>query len=294
MESKTIKTTILNHGFAGEVRLEETSDGQKYVHKEYSTEVLEFPGNSNLMDDEWNTLVYLYNKGYNVPQPIRRTKNGMYMQYIENGALWEAYENADSDAQKEVIEKFTKLLYNLHILEVTDAKQPDSSFLQNEIAEIKQIIDEKGLYQLNNYMKTLERLKTISVSIAEQSQCYIHRDYHPWNVLLDKNNNQYAIDFVLKQGDYRFDAAWTYMLMSRTGFPEFAEYFLSEYKDLQPDVLIEFEFFKQLANFRWLVTVKPPISSKKGENTEQAGHTDFFQHMINIAESEMVVGGLLT
>lgn len=40
--------------------------------------------------------------------------------------------------------------------------------------------------------------------------CYLHRDYHIWNVLSDKNNKLYVIDLELKQGDYRFDVGWTY------------------------------------------------------------------------------------
>ena len=281
MENRAVKTTILNHGFAGEVTLEEMQDGRKYVHKAYTRTDLD----GSIINDEWDALFYLYNKGYSVPKPIERTKNGMYIQYIENGALWDTYKSAEANTRKKITEKFAKLLYDLHILKPADAKIfQDNNFLQNEIAEISQIIDEKGFNQLNNYIKIIDRLETISANITEQAPCYIHRDYHPWNVLSDKNGKQYAIDFVLKQGDYRFDVAWTYMMMTRTDdnnseFLEFAEHFLSEYVKLQPDTLAEFVFFKQLANLRWLVNVKPPISSEQTN--------DFFQYLINIAESVM-------
>jgi len=258
-----MKQTIIKTTSEVEVRLEELPDGHKHIYKEYA--------NHAGINDEWDALVYLHGKGYSVPKPIRRSKNGMYIQYIENGTLWDFYKNADATAQKTLLTQFTKLLHDLHILDTAENQPPpQESFIQTETAEIHRLIEKNQLG--DNYTKALERLK--SAKTEAQPLCYIHRDYHPWNVLRGKNEKLYITDFALNQGDFRFDVAWTYMLMSRTGFPQFAENFLREYANLQPKVLADFEFFKQLANLRWLVNVQPQTDK-------------FMLHMIKIAEQEM-------
>lgn len=260
-EKKIINTTIIKKSPEVEVRLEEMSDGKKHIYKEYAD-----PAGIN---GEWDALVFLRKKGYSVPRPIKRGEKGIYLQYIESGALWHLYKGADAETQKAMLKKFTKLLYDLHTIETSDA---ETGFLQAEIAEIGQLTAEKNLGE--NYTDFLAGLEAAAKKITEQPTCYIHRDFHPWNVLSDKKGKLYATDLALKRGDFRFDVAWTYMLMSRTGYPEFAEEFLREYGTLREDVFEDFEFFKQLANLRWLVNVQP-------------GTGDFMLQMIKTAEAAM-------
>ena len=253
------KTTPLAKGWESQIDLIETSAIKPLVRKNYTH-------NPTLLTQEYSALVHLHNIGYSVPKPIKLEPDGIYMQHIENGNLWSIYEK--SSIKQELIINFTKLLADLHALTLENP-QP---FIQTELSEIKALIE---THQLTNYQATLNHLKTKSTKITESPPTYLHRDYHPWNVLQDKSGKLYTIDLLLKQGDYRFDVAWTYMLMKRTGKDEFAENFLTEYQNLSP--LPDFEFFKQLANLRWLVNVRPGEMSEKPES---------FQHWIKQAEKE--------
>ncbi|MCL1846266.1 MAG: aminoacyl-tRNA hydrolase [Defluviitaleaceae bacterium] len=257
-EVKVLKTTVIKKSPEVEVRLEELSNGKRQIYKGYA--------DAAKIDDEWDALIFLRKKGFAVPKPIRRGDNGIYLQYIENGAFWHLYKGAEPDAQGSMMKKFVKLLFDLHKIK---AGVEETGFVAREISEIRRIIGEKNLGE--KYAIFSDKIDAASKDVTEFSSCYIHRDFHPWNVLADKKDKLYVTDFALKQGDFRFDVAWTYMLMSRTGEPEFAKQFLVEYGTFREDVFEGFEFFKQLANLRWLVNVQPTTS-------------DFMLDMIQIAE----------
>lgn len=275
MENNIVKITKLMDGWQSEISLIETADGQCCVRKNYSEAV--HLNNPTLMGEEWDALVFLYNKGYSVPKPIRKDADGIYMQYIENGALWGVYRKSNNDSKQQLMQKYAKLLYDLHAVDISSIEKPfKGSFVENELTEIRNIVEK---HKLNDYLKILDRLESESINITEQPLCFIHRDYHPWNVLIDKDGKLYAIDIFFTQGDYRFDVGWAYVHMRREvaqpEFVKFAESFLSEYFRLKPDAIVDFEFFKQLANLRWLANVRP------GEWSEKP---DFWQRMIKDAE----------
>jgi aminoglycoside phosphotransferase (APT) family kinase protein len=252
MENKIVKTTVLEGGFGGNAKLIEMSDGQKFVYKSYA----HLLPSTSLINEEWDTLVYLYNKGCSVPKPIEKDETGYSMQYIDSGNFISIYKKADIVTQKEMMSKFAKVLYDLHKIETTEKNvYGEKGFLQNELAEIRQVVED---FHFDEYIEILDRLETVSSNVIEKPLCYIHRDYHAWNVLSDKEGKLYIIDLFLKQGDFRFDVGWAYMLMSRNGENEgFGESFLAEYEKINPDVIVNIEFFKQLANLRWLINVKP-------------------------------------
>jgi len=242
MDRQIIKTTILNGGFAGETLLEETQDGKRHIRKTYFN-------NTALITEEWDALVFLRNAGYNVPEPYKKTENSIFMQYIDGQTLWNGYEAADDAARQELTDKFTKLLYDLHTIKPNGA--PGGGSIKKELTEIKGLIPKHRA----DYLKMLDKLEALSTDIENKPACYIHRDYHPWNVLMDRGQRLYVIDTPLKLGDHRFDVAWTYTLMLRTGFEGFAQAFLTGYYKLKPETRNDIDYFKQLANLRWLVNV---------------------------------------
>jgi aminoglycoside phosphotransferase (APT) family kinase protein len=248
MDNRIVKTTKFNTGFAGEVFLEEMQDGRQHIRKTYINS--KSLTNADEIGKEWDALVFLHNAGYAVPEPYKKDQHNIIMQYVDSGNFWETYQAVGTTAQYELMDKFIKLLYDLHI--ITPNTPPSSGFIKNELMEIETIITGKGL---DCYREILGKLEALSTEIKESPPCFIHRDYHPWNVLLDKNRKLYAIDLLLKQGDYRFDVGWTYMIMYRTGFEDFAQEFLEGYYKLKSEVCCNMEYFKQLANLRWIVNV---------------------------------------
>ena len=250
MENIIVKTTTFRDHPGCKCFLEEMQEGQKHVRKSYADHAK--------TDEEWDALCYLYNAGFNVPKPYKKDTQGMYMQYIDGGILWDKYQTVDAATQQDLIRKFTKLLHDFH--NVTPKKTPPfDGFVQNELVKIKTIMVKKGI---GRHWDVHSKLRTLSASIEEQPLCYVHRDYHVWNVLIDSSQKLYLIDMELELGDYRFDVGWTYMLQSRSAVHDarhndIAQAFLSEYFRIRPEARKDIEFFMQLANLRWLVNVEP-------------------------------------
>ncbi|MDR1689388.1 MAG: hypothetical protein LBS21_12370, partial [Clostridiales bacterium] len=83
MNNHVVKTTVLRDNPGCKVLLEEMRDGRKHVRKSYV--------HSADTDGEWNALCFLYNANFNVPKPYKKDAQGMYMQYIDGGVLWDSY-----------------------------------------------------------------------------------------------------------------------------------------------------------------------------------------------------------
>ncbi|AUD62786.1 hypothetical protein BK010_03995 [Tenericutes bacterium MO-XQ] len=72
------------------------------------------------------------------------------------------------------------------------------------------------------------------------------------------------IDWIYRYGDFRYDVMWTYALLYRSGFEDFAKIFLKRYQEKHP--FIDLEFFLTLANLRWFANVKLSLVSKKQDD----------------------------
>ena len=108
-------------------------------------------------------------------------------------------------------------------------------------------------------IKVLNYLQSNKSTINNEYLSRIHGDYHPWNVMLS-DEVVYIIDWKEAFGDYRYEVAWTYSLLKRSGEHAFADAFLSHYKSYCPNVMKNFNYFIVLASIRWYVSVllSPP------------------------------------
>jgi len=261
MDDTIVKTTVIKDNSILQVLLEETRDGRQYVRKVSSTPV---SSDGCALHKEYDAMRFLYDSGFSVPEPYKKVEQGYVIQYIDNGLFWDLYETTDAANKSNLNDRFVKLLFDLHAIKPI-SEPPIGGFVKKELKEIKAIINEK---QINNYWKILDKLEALSTGINERPSCYIHRDYHVWNVLVDKSHKLYLIDMELKQGDYRFDVGWTYMLQNRSAvhdarYGEVVQAFLTGYYKLKPEAREDMEYFKQLANLRWLVNVAPSKKEDK-------------------------------
>lgn len=197
------------------------------------------------------------------------------MEEVKGSLLWEEYIKADENKKKILLEYFTRLLFKLHSIEIANI-DPDYDFeskqlsIDNELNEIEEIIYGQKLLELNEvYQWLIDNKKHIN----NLKPAILHRDYHPWNVIVTPSGSCRVIDWVWGIGDYRFDLAWTVTLMERSGFSQFAVEVFESYSKLCKYKIDNFEYFKVLATLRWLLNVTSSI--KTGENLREGTAEEF-------------------
>ncbi|WP_322459412.1 aminoglycoside phosphotransferase family protein, partial [Clostridium perfringens] len=134
------------------------------------------------------------------------------MEEIEGENLWDCYQTISKEDKDQLLERFVKVFFELHELDVSIVdkelvKDSTISFIEKEINEIKKLVEENKLEYFTQIIDWLQKEKT---NIIGEKLSIIHRDYHPWNVIVDNNEKIYVIDLLWGIGDYRFDLAWMY------------------------------------------------------------------------------------
>lgn len=276
LNAKIQDIKVLKSGWAGEIiSLKFKDNTQKYVVKTYNSSK---NGLENIKQ-EWKGLNLLYNANYPVPRPIMsdfvNEKSYIVMEEIEGENLWNCYQTLSKEDRDKLLERFVKVFLKLHVLDVSIVdkklvKDSTISFIENEINEIKKLVEENKLEYFTQIIDWLQKEK---VNIIGEKLSIIHRDYHPWNVIVDNNEKLYVIDLLWGIGDYRFDLAWTYTLMERSGFEDFSENVLKKYKELRNENINNFEYFKVFSTLRWLINVM--ASLKTGENLNETRNKEF-------------------
>lgn len=267
---------ILKSGWAGEI-LSLTLKGSdiKYIVKTYGSSKNGFQD----LKQEWKGLNILYRASYPVPKPIvsdfTNEKPYIVIGKIEGDNFWNCYQRASNQNKKKLLEGFVELFLRLHELDIYIADKrftEDSTFdfIKEEINDIKKLIEHNNL---DNFTQIIDWLQMGRVNVSPHKLSIIHRDYHPWNVIVDNNNKMYVIDLVWGIGDYRFDLAWMSTLMERSGFDDFSVTAFNKYEELKNEAISDFDYFKVLSTLRWLVNVM--LSLKTGSNLNQTRNAEF-------------------
>ncbi|MDR3598348.1 aminoglycoside phosphotransferase family protein [Clostridium sp.] len=271
------QTTILNSGWAGEIISLKLKDNmQKYIVKTYSSSK---NGLENIKQ-EWAGLNILYKANYPVPKPVMINDSTnippyIVMEEIKGENFWTYYLNLANENKEQLLYEFTRLFFELHELDTSivnnsQTKYSTASFIEEEINNIKKLIEENNLKCFNDVLHWLQFEKT---NIMNHTLSIIHRDFHPWNVIVDITGKLYVIDLLWGIGDYRFDLAWTCTLMERSGFKDFSDNIFNKYQSLKKENISNFEYFKVLSTLRWLVNVV--ISLKTGDNLNETRNAEF-------------------
>ncbi|MCX7773684.1 MAG: aminoglycoside phosphotransferase family protein [Clostridia bacterium] len=268
---------VLKSGWAGEITLVSLKNtNQRVIIKTYASDR---EGKANL-EREWQGLCFLNECHYPVPKPLwinnQCEKPFIVMEAVSGGNLWEIYEKSAEEEQKKLMEGFTRLFYDLHRLNPsitgTVTEGGTGGFIRRELSEIQGLMEQNGF----SFLKpAYEWLEMGAASVKDMGLSILHRDYHPWNVLRDKEGKLYVIDWIWGIGDYRFDLLWTTALMARSGFEAFSEKMLSIYEAFLGHEIPDKDYFLALASLRWLMNVL--ISYKTGQNLNEERKEEFRQ-----------------
>ena len=108
----------------------------------------------------------------------------------------------------------------------------------------------------------IDWLQERSAEVACQRLSVVHGDFYPDNIVVRDDGRMFVIDWTgIDVLDYRFDLAWTLMLLCTTGAAEMGNAMIKEYERLVGYRVENMEFFEVLACCRRLFDISVSLSS---------------------------------
>ena len=209
--------------------------------------------------------------GYPVPQvffvalqdsPFGRACLGM--EKIEGDTLSRRIYESSQEKQRELVTLFCQLYVDLHNLDwqplVPDAAsyQTDgfiASWAADRLPFIEQVLP--GVFD-----SVIAWVQARSGDITCQRLSITHGDFHPNNILLRDDGAAFVIDWPnIDIADYRFDLAWTLLLLSTEWSPDSRDIVLKEYERIAGQPVEDIEFFDVIACTRRLFDIAASLSS---------------------------------
>jgi aminoglycoside phosphotransferase (APT) family kinase protein len=210
---------------------------------------------------EFDSMKKLLGAGYPVPRvflleadnsPIDRPF--VIMEYIPGEAMWGLLDKASVDKQAQIIDQFCRLFVQLHCL---DWKQFDDSLPGDDpFFFIDRWLDEaRGVLQ--NFPKVdaspfLDWVTARRDQFACTCPSPVHQDFHPGNILVNKDNAT-VIDWTnFAVTDSRFDLAWSLVLAYAHGWIGMRDQIFQGYEQISGKPVEQIESFEAIACARRL------------------------------------------
>jgi len=221
---------------------------------------------------EFSKMKQLRILGYPVPEVFLVEENAnaignpfLLMERIDGPLLDAKLGVSQADYQK-WMDVFCRLFVNLHQLDwkpfATNSQEQsmsDTHFLiSSRLARYKTALDE---YQKKELTPILEWLMKRVDGVSGVTPSITHGDYHPFNILLDCNDNPYVIDWGASSiDDYRKDLAWTLLLSGTFGSMKLRDDILQNYEIAAQKKVEQIEFFEVTAILRRLFDISTSLS----------------------------------
>lgn len=225
-------------------------------------------------DNEYNVmhLLWSYSK-YSVPiVSYHETdmewlgKPFLIMQKIDGRPLGDLMRE-DVARQPELLSRFVQLAVDLHHLSPKpfDYRFPNQS-LDDPSAWLPALLSRwRGILAAQTWaVPIFDWLDAHAPEAASGTTrlSLLHGDFHPHNVLITPDDQLYVIDWSgFSLGDYRYDLAWTLLLIASSGYPQLRDLILSEYARLAGQPVANIEYFDVLAALRRLYDLAASLGS---------------------------------
>ncbi len=228
-----------------------------------------YPGDNALEKSthEFSGMKLLHETGFPVPEVLFHTpdafhKPAVIMEFIEGVPLAQAFEYLTEHQTDAMKHECVELFVRLHTLDVTSFLTPDLPastfddrfwFIQGLMQQAERIIS--GPLK-EPFAPVMDWLRDHKQNAPCERPSITHGDYHFRNVLCSSDSKLVVIDWTNWQiGDYRYDLAWTLLLLSTYGYPDLAENFLESYERISGQPVEQLEYYEVIAATRRLLDI---------------------------------------
>jgi aminoglycoside phosphotransferase (APT) family kinase protein len=242
---------------------------------------------------EFQGMKLLHDAGYPVPEVLALEREAspfgtpqgrpfVIMEKIQGRMMWPVLFGAAEGEQQALLTQFCKLFVQLHALEwrsfveILPGRTQDGPFvhiegrsLQNHVAayvggdrhalldrEMGKVRSFLVRFPIPGFLPIVEWLDQRRERVPCERLSVIHWDYHPGNILLRDAGSATVIDWTqVDVSDYRFDLAWTLVLVSTYEGEKWHGRILHEYERLAGTKVEQLEFFEVFACVKRLYSV---------------------------------------
>lgn len=260
----------LNNGWESDV-YKFTAEWEEAAEKKSEDLILRiYPGNDAYEKSihEYDSLVFLRNSGYPVPRVdlLEREKSPfqkpfVIMEYINGHEMWNSIFHGSPKEQEKMLTIFCCLFSRLHTLEwkgaVKDSVDWDLSdphtLIHRQINSWRPIVSS---LPLSGFQKNWDWILKHQNDITSTHASIAHWDFHPNNILIKADGSAFVIDWTgFTVTDFRFDLAWTLLLIGTYQGMQWREQILREYERQAAIKVMDLEFFDVAACLRRLVSI---------------------------------------
>ncbi len=231
-----------------------------------------YPGNDayEKSQKEYNALALLRSVDYPVPRIDKLERDAspfgkpfLIMERISGRPMWHMMFHSAPWTRKKLMRLFCGLFVRLHTTDwrshVPDPLKyepgGDTSLVGRQLGLWESYI-EPMLDKIGGFTTNWEWLLAHQDNVVSRRASLVHWDFHPENMLLKKDGTAVVIDWTgFDLSDYRFDLAWTLLLISSNEHPRWRIPLLREYEHLAGHVVEDLEFFDVAACVRRLLSV---------------------------------------
>ena len=237
-------------------------------------------------ESEFRGMRQLFGAGYPVPQVLILEREDspfgrpfVIMERINGDVLWPLMFRAPADKTQELLTLFCQLFIELHSLDweqfagdvaKRDAKDP-YLFIDRELSRGRAFLSQLPMAGFDPVLAWLEGRRDY---VPCKRPSPVHLDFHPGNILLRDDGSAVVIDWTqIRISDFRFDLAWTLLLIGTYEGMEWRETILREYEGLADTKVEQIEYFDVFACTKRLASVAISLSEgpeKMGMRPEAA------------------------
>ncbi len=206
-----------------------------------------YPGNDayEKSDKEYQALALLRSAGYPVPRVDRLERDAspfgkpfLIMERVPGRPMWHMLFHSAPWTRKRLLRLFCGLFVRLHAIDWRSRVPNPAEFepggahgvVERQLARWQAYI-EPTLGAIGGFAANWEWLLAHQHEVISERAAPVHWDFHPENMLLKKDGSAVVIDWTgFDLTDYRFDLAWTLLLISSQEHPRWREPVLREYE----------------------------------------------------------------
>lgn len=188
------------------------------------------------------------------------------MEKIEGRLMGEVFFESSRRERSKLLTLFCEIFVELHKLDWETLVDGPSSHMTEDLDAFMRKKFSKWQDYFHSFKKdefdpVFDWLNGRSLSVRWSRPSLIHWDYHPWNILLRNDGAPFVIDWTSAEVlDFRFDLAWTLLLIRTHAHSRMARSVLNEYARIAGRQIEHLDFFEVAACVRRLFSISVSFS----------------------------------